>query len=304
MAVKQWHPSPPDERDWPLSALPEIPAEKPVFASLRHYIREVLDQRDAPICVAATFCAAFQAFYGIPFSMRWFYWQCKKIDGIPGDGTTFRAALQVATKQGCCPEEFCPTFPDWRNQDFTEEMAEEAAKYKLKSYARLQVGTLEEMEKAIAAGYFVPMGTIVDSVEWMDDEYLLKPEGFFLGGHATLGVEYDELMRYKNYEDFLVFLNSWGTIRGRNGYYYVAEAYARAKLDDLPGFQFLREAWAIEFPEKLTPVTKEAPDDCSTWAREGRDWAVKEGITDGKTPKENVTREQVWTMLHRFKDVK
>ena len=210
--AKQWHESPPDERDWPLSALPEIPVEKPDFASLRHYVKEVLDQRDAPICVAATFAAAFQSVFGIRFSMRWLYWQCKKIDGIPGDGTTFRAALQVATKQGMCPEEFCPTFPDWRNQNFTEKMAQEAAKYRLKSYARLQVGTLEEMERAIAAGYFVPMGTIVDSVEWMNDEYLLQPEGSFLGGHATLGVEYDELMKYLSYEDFLVFLNSWGTV--------------------------------------------------------------------------------------------
>jgi hypothetical protein len=242
-----WHPSPPDERDWPLSAIVAV-EDKPDYASLRHYIKEVLNQKDAPVCVAASMCAAFQAVYGIRFSMRWLYWQAKKIDGLPPntDGTTFRAALQVVTKQGLCPEEYCPTFPDWRNQDFTPKMAEEAARYKLKSYAALQVGTLEEIEKALAQGFFVLMGSIVDSVEWMNDEYLLKPEGSFLGGHATLGVEYDELMKYLAYEDFVIFLNSWGTDRGRDGYYFMAESYAKATQADLAGFKFLREAWAIE----------------------------------------------------------
>lgn len=304
-----FHLSPSDERDWPLSALPEIPAEKPEFASLRHHVKEVLDQQDAPVCVAATFCAAFQAVYGIRFSMRWFYWQCKKIDGLPPntDGTTFRAALQVAVKQGLCPEELCPTFPGWRDQNFTPEMDTEASKYRLKSYARLKIGSLEELERALAAGYFVMMGSIVDSKAWMDgDEWLLVPEGSWLGGHATLGVEYDETLEHQKYKDFLVFQNSWGTDNGRDGFYYMAEKYAAATSVDLPGWHPLTEAWAIEFETKLTPETRttpESPDNCAKWAQEARDWAVEKGITDGTKPKENVTREQLWTMLYRAKEV-
>ena len=255
MTISGWHESPQDERDFPLSALPIEATEKPEYASLQKYVKEVLNQKDAPVCVAASICAAFQSVYGIKFSMRWLYWQAKKIDGLPPntDGTTFRAALQVVTKQGLCPEEFCPTFPNWKDTTSTPKMEVEAAKYKLKSYARLTVGTLEEIEKSISQGYFVLLGAIVDSVEWMNDEYLIKPEGAFLGGHAILGFEYDEAMKYLTYEDFVKILNSWGTDRGRNGYYYMAEAYAKATQADLAGFKFLREAWAIEFFEKLTP---------------------------------------------------
>lgn len=42
------------------------------------------------------------------------------------------------------------------------------------------------------------------------------------------------------------------------------------------------------------------PDEgVSPWAREAREWAITMGITDGSRPKDTVTREEVWTMLHR-----
>lgn len=38
----------------------------------------------------------------------------------------------------------------------------------------------------------------------------------------------------------------------------------------------------------------------SEWAKEAQKWIVGEGITDGTKPKEPMTREQFWTMLHRY----
>ena len=37
----------------------------------------------------------------------------------------------------------------------------------------------------------------------------------------------------------------------------------------------------------------------SSWAKESAKWAIDNGITDGSNPKDPVTREQVWVMLHR-----
>lgn len=51
----------------------------------------------------------------------------------------------------------------------------------------------------------------------------------------------------------------------------------------------------IEVEDKNTP---------STWAKEALEWAKKEKITDGTRPKENITREEVITMLYRFRGVK
>jgi len=53
-------------------------------------------------------------------------------------------------------------------------------------------------------------------------------------------------------------------------------------------------AEAFGLPEP-NPVT----DEGSNWAREARDWAVFQGITDGARPQDPATREEVWTMLYR-----
>lgn len=45
-------------------------------------------------------------------------------------------------------------------------------------------------------------------------------------------------------------------------------------------------------------------DKPSSWAIEAWDWAIKEGITDGKRPKDTTTREEIITMLYRYKGVK
>lgn len=42
----------------------------------------------------------------------------------------------------------------------------------------------------------------------------------------------------------------------------------------------------------------------STWAEEAWNWAIKNEITDGANPKAMITREQVVTMIYRFKGVK
>lgn len=49
----------------------------------------------------------------------------------------------------------------------------------------------------------------------------------------------------------------------------------------------------------LKKKPESSKDDVSEWAKEARDWAVSEGITDGTRPKNLVTREEVWTMLYR-----
>lgn len=42
----------------------------------------------------------------------------------------------------------------------------------------------------------------------------------------------------------------------------------------------------------------------SNWAKEAWEWGVKNGITDGKRPQDNATREEIVTMLYRAKKVK
>lgn len=41
-----------------------------------------------------------------------------------------------------------------------------------------------------------------------------------------------------------------------------------------------------------------------SWYSEAQDWVISKGISDGSRPTEQVTRAEVWTMLHRFSKLK
>ena len=55
-------------------------------------------------------------------------------------------------------------------------------------------------------------------------------------------------------------------------------------------------------PPKSDPNIVKAPDpnEPSAWARDAWNWAKGLGITDGKRPKANTTREELATILHRY----
>jgi len=253
---KNWSvkPSPPDARDWPLKAITEsVPI--PDAATLRQYNTGILNQEKSPLCAAYAIVSILHAYYKLPpgtLSPRFVYWQAKQIDGDPNsEGTNLRAVLQVVKNIGACTEKLCPSLPDWSKPVFTPEMLKRAESYKIKAYARLDVGTLDEIETAIASGRMVLMGSLVTSIDWADG-WLLEPEGTVRGGHATVGFEYDRSLSHDNYKDFIGGPNSWGTEWGMSGYYQMAENYAKWKDLDF-GLHGLMEAWAVEFDQPFTP---------------------------------------------------
>lgn len=58
------------------------------------------------------------------------------------------------------------------------------------------------------------------------------------------------------------------------------------------------ERWNT-FKAKLIP-----DESMNTWATKGYKFVTENKISDGKRPKDNVTREEVWTMLHNFYKMK
>jgi len=59
----------------------------------------------------------------------------------------------------------------------------------------------------------------------------------------------------------------------------------------------------VRLMQELIATPEPAWEDVSPWAREAWEWAVENGITDGTRPKDAATREEVVTMLYRFKEV-
>ncbi|GAB2700520.1 N-acetylmuramoyl-L-alanine amidase [Paenibacillus thermoaerophilus] len=57
---------------------------------------------------------------------------------------------------------------------------------------------------------------------------------------------------------------------------------------------------AFGLPDAPGSPVPEPKGGVSDWAKDARDWVVTAGISDGTRPKDAVTREEVWTMLHRM----
>lgn len=59
----------------------------------------------------------------------------------------------------------------------------------------------------------------------------------------------------------------------------------------------------VRMMEELIATSEPIPNNVSSWAQEAWSWATKNGITDGTRPKDIATREEIVTMLYRFKEV-
>jgi len=61
----------------------------------------------------------------------------------------------------------------------------------------------------------------------------------------------------------------------------------------------LNESYGGEGWWNLKPAEEQYPDGLSDFAKEAWKWVVEKKISDGTRPKDQVTREEVWTMLWR-----
>lgn len=58
--------------------------------------------------------------------------------------------------------------------------------------------------------------------------------------------------------------------------------------------------YLVDYYEQLRREQEaKAQPPVSDWAKDAHTWVVQQGISDGSRPKDPVTREEVWTMLHR-----
>jgi N-acetylmuramoyl-L-alanine amidase len=65
-----------------------------------------------------------------------------------------------------------------------------------------------------------------------------------------------------------------------------------------------KELNKLKQPKKEVIKVDNKNQTVSNWAKEAWDWAKKNKITDGKRPKDTMTREEMVTMLYRFSKLK
>ena len=199
------HPSPADHRDLIITDILRTAGPLPdrfVWSPLG----PVLNQGNKPQCVAYAFAGMKNAQElretGGParpvFDEDWFYAECKRIDGIAGDGTTGRAACQVAQKLG------------YRTRGHTDE-----ASWRIAAYYGVPLDW-DVLRRAL-----MEYGPIPISSAWfgnwfsnllLPNRILPEPKGDPVGGHETLLIGWDaRRLAGSPHVGHLIVRNSWGT---------------------------------------------------------------------------------------------
>lgn len=169
-------------------------------------------------------------------SVRFTWMAAKEIDEftdsptafIESDGTSLKAALDVARKYGTVLDGTLPFGSGSLYQDETDVFYALAARGKITSYFNLDLDLLSWRRWIATQG---PILTRLD----VDNTFMNAPRGKLtrydsrsaLGGHAVALVGYTK--------DHFIVRNSWGTGWGDKGFAYASNAYAKAAFTEAYG---------------------------------------------------------------------
>jgi len=164
-------------------------------------------------------------------SEQWVYYNSKKIDNIPGEGTTIRAALQVLKKSGVPPEKswvYSDKIKGVPNQD-----SEEKARFTvIGDFFRID-NKINDLRLALLHTP-VPLGVITTKSFFTTKNGVIEDDARNRGkhgGHAICAVGYDDKTK------LIKFKNSWSNRWGDNGYGYLTYDYFK---------KYSMVAWAVK----------------------------------------------------------
>lgn len=229
-------PIPPDHRDFSVSRLKLVAAEKiPSEISLDKWLGPVRDQGAEGSCTgqAAAGDNDFQLrMYDPRFkknpskapvtSAQFIYRMSREENGTPSEdsGSDGRTTCQVLNKYGACTERLWPYRVGDLLQHPTAEQFAEALKYKSGAYHFLF--TVEDMKRCLASKYCFRLGMAVwDSFESKTAKTdVYAPNSItenLLGYHEVLGKGYDD----SKFGGSFSIRNSWGSKWAANGDFWM-----------------------------------------------------------------------------------
>jgi C1A family cysteine protease len=228
-----WVPDLPDQRDKLYGVVRAVPPALPPSADLRPGCSPVENQGNLGSCTGNALAGAVEflerkdkvAFANV--SRLFIYYNERVIEHTVHEdsGAMIRDGIKTLVKQGVCSESKWPYVVSKFEVKPSAACYKQARDHQVTAYARLQ--TLDEMRACLADGYpFVFGFSVFESFESKKVAQtgvvpMPKPNEKMLGGHAVLGVGYDDAQ-----QRFLV-RNSWGADWGMKGYFTMPYDYLK-----------------------------------------------------------------------------
>ena len=250
-----WVPDLPDARDHFFAAPPAVLGKLPASVDLESKCPPVYDQGALGSCTGNAIAGAIQfdrvkqnqarAKNFVP-SRLFIYYNERVIEGTveQDSGAQIRDGVKAVAKQGTCFETGPSAWP-YDIKEFTRRPSTAcytaAAQHQIVQYSRL-VPVLSQLKGCLAAGYpFVFGFTVYESFESRQVAatgivLMPSPSEHVMGGHAVLGVGYDDKA-----QTFTV-RNSWSAKWGKGGYCRMPYAY-------LTDNNLARDFWTIRMIE-------------------------------------------------------
>jgi len=235
-----WVPDLPDHRDYFYGAVHRLPAKLPAAVDLRSRCSPVEDQGNLGSCTGNALAGAVEFLEKkdgvsplVNVSRLFIYYNERVIEHTVSEdgGAMIRDGIKTLVKQGVCSEKKWPYVVSQFATKPSAACYKEATKHQVLAYARIQ--SLDEMRACLAEGYpFVFGFSVYESFESAQVAKtgvapMPKPKEKMIGGHAVLGVGYDDAT-----QRFLI-RNSWGTHWGMKGYFTLPYDYvANRNLSD------------------------------------------------------------------------
>ncbi len=301
----------PDARDFQASELIAGAPELPMKFSLRDFQSKIKNQGRRGACTAFSTVAGSECLNRdeypseLDLSEEFLFKKAKEIDiadyGYHGYGAYVRSAIKALQKYGTCLETSLPYKPNasedsWKNLAINQAQMQEAAKFKISSYA-----SVKATEQGIKQALFQTNSPVVGVITLYESYRKAKTNGGvcpaiqngekLIGNHAVLFVGWEN--------GNFICKNSWGEEWGDRGYIHwpLANLNHTSSLwttIDEKNHALIRDA-LIAANRKLVPE----------WALPAWDEAIKRGEISPQTrPGDLITKAEYFVFKARERAAK